>query len=143
MNTKEVWRSVPSVPGLLASSDGRLMTIPYSAPLPNGGQRQYGGSPTFGQWDGCRYIHLFRGKTYKVHRLVCEAFNGPAPDEYVCMHLDENSRNNQPGNLAWGTQKQNLNAPGFIAYCRSRTGEHSPTAKARQRRDLQPQGYSA
>jgi hypothetical protein len=38
----------------------------------------------------------------------------------VCMHLDENSRNNKPENLAWGTQKENLNAPGFIDYCKSK-----------------------
>lgn len=75
---------------------------------------------------------MYRGKTYKVHRLVCEAFNGPPPFQgAVCMHLDEDYRNNRPDNLAWGTQKENLNAPGFIAYCRSRTGENSPTAKGR------------
>jgi hypothetical protein len=49
------------------------------------------------------------------------------------MHLNENSDDNRPENLAWGTQKQNLNAPGFIAYCKSRTGENSPTAKSRRK----------
>jgi hypothetical protein len=29
------------------------------------------------------------------------------------MHVDEDSRNNKPTNLKWGTQKQNLNFPGF------------------------------
>lgn len=36
------------------------------------------------------------------------------------MHLDEDNGNNRPGNLAWGTQQQNLNAPGFKQYCRER-----------------------
>lgn len=128
---KEIWKLIPSVPGLLASSHGRLMIAPYTAPLPHGGVRQYGGQPTRGQWDGTRFIYVFAGKTHKVARLVCEAFNGPAPDGMVCMHGDENSRNNCPSNLEWGTQKQNLNAPGFLAYCRSRTGANSPTFKAR------------
>lgn len=101
--------------------------------MPYGGERQYGGEPTFGQWDGQRFIYPLDGKSHKVARLVCEAFNGPAPEGMVCMHLDENARNNVPDNLEWGTQKQNLNAPGFIEYCRSRTGENSPTVKARRR----------
>ncbi len=50
------------------------------------------------------------------------------------MHLDENAANNGADNLAWGTQKENLNAPGFLTYCRSRTGEDSPVAKARRAR---------
>src|SRR5690348_4842729 len=119
----EIWRLVPSVSGLLGSSRGRLMIVPFSAPLPNGGTRQYGGIARKGSWDGCRYVFQWKDKTYKVARLVCEAFHGAAPfDGAVCMHLDENSRNNAPENLRWGTQKENLNAPGFLEYCRSRTG---------------------
>lgn len=131
MDDKEIWRAIPSLAGVLASSHGRLMVAPYSAPLPNGGTRQYGGEPTLGQWDGDRYIYQREGKSHKVARLVCEAFNGPCPDGLVCMHSDENARNNRPGNLEWGTQKQNLNAAGFLDYCRSRTGDKSTHAKAR------------
>lgn len=133
MHDKEVWRAIPSLPGVLASSYGRLMVSPYTAPLPNGGTRQYGGEPTYGQWDGKRYIYANGSKTYKVARLICEAFNGTCPDGLVCMHDDENARNNRPGNLLWGTQKQNLNAPGFLAYCHSRTGDQSPIVKSRAR----------
>lgn len=128
---KEIWRLVPSVPGVIASSWGRLMVIPYLSR--RGTRAHYGGRPTYGQWDGDRFIYPFRGKTYKVARLICEAFSGPPPfARAVAMHGDENSRNNRPDNLSWGTQKQNLNAPGFLAYCRSRTGENSPTVKARR-----------
>lgn len=88
-----------------------------------------------GQWDGKRYLYARRGnKTLKVARLVCEAFHGSPPDgSSVCMHMDENSRNNRPENLAWGTQKENLNAPGFIEYCKGRTGDSSATAKGRMK----------
>lgn len=83
-----------------------------------------------------RYIYNYRGKNYKVHRLVCEAFHGPAPfEKAVVMHLDDDATNNKPENLAWGTQKQNLNTPAFIAYCKSRTGENSPTVKGKARRE--------
>jgi hypothetical protein len=129
----ESWAPVPSQPGLLASSLGRVMVDPYEAPLPNGGNRVYGGTPTAGQWDGDRFVYPRRGhKTLKVHRLVCEAFNGPPQPGQICMHLNENSADNRPENLAWGTQQENMNAPGFIAYCKARTGDNSPMAKSRR-----------
>ena len=76
------------------------MVAPYTNT--NGrGPKQYGGNPTYGQWDGDRLIYARRGyKTLKVARLVCKAFHGPAPFERaVAMHKDENSRNNHPRNL--------------------------------------------
>lgn len=124
---------MPSRPELLASSWGRLMVVPYEKEMPRGGKRTYGGQPVYGCWDGDRLVYELKGKTAKVHRLVCEAFNGPAEPEQVCMHLDENSMNNMPSNLAWGTQKENLNAPGFLAYCRSRTGDNHPRTKGRKK----------
>lgn len=136
MEDLEVWRLIPSLQGVMASSRGRLMVVPYLAAVPRGkGMRQYGGEPTNGQWDGARYVYVLRGKTYKVHRLVCEAFNGPPPNGAVCMHMDENSRNNLPGNLKWGTQKENLNAPKFLEYCRGRVGANSPVIKGQTKQE--------
>jgi hypothetical protein len=123
---------VPSVPGLLASSLGRIMIVFFVQSMPGGGTRQYGGSPCKGSWDGTRYVFRWNlnGKTYRVARLVCEAFHGPPPfPGAVCMHLDESARNNVRSNLKWGTQKDNLNAPGFIAYCKSRIGDERPVVK--------------
>lgn len=131
MAKPEIWRLVPSVPGLLASSRGRVMIAPKMGTGRNA-NKQYGGYARTGEWDGKRYLLQWEGRTYKVARLVCEAFKGPAPEgKNVCMHLDENSRNNVPTNLQWGTQKENLNAPGFLEYCRGRTGENNPFIKGR------------
>ena len=132
MTTNEIWRNVPSLPGVLASNLGRIMREPHLKPMPKGGFRRYGGTPHFGVWEPKtrRYIAVIHGKTYKVHRLIAEAFHGGPPfPRSVVMHIDENSRNNQAINLVWGTQKENLNAPGFILYCKSRTGDNSPHAK--------------
>lgn len=115
----EIWRVVPSVPQYMASSEGRIMVVPYIGFMPNGSLRHYGGQPHFGVWSKQdeRFICVLKGKTYKVHRLVCEAFNGQPPFEKpVCMHVDENSANNRPSNLQWGTQKENLNSEGFKVY---------------------------
>lgn len=82
-----------------------------------------------------RFIIVVRGTTYKVARLVAEAFHGPAPfDRAVVMHLDENAANNRADNLAWGTQRENLNAPGFLEYCRGRAGDRHPVAVGKRRR---------
>lgn len=120
----EVWKVVPSKPQFLASSEGRIMVAPYFAEMPRGGKRQYGGEPHFGVWnklDG-RFVVYHKGRTYKVHQLVCEAFNGAKPfEKAVVMHLDENAANNRPSNLAWGTQAENLNAPLHTGY--KATGE--------------------
>lgn len=47
------------------------------------------------------------GSTRKVHRAVCEAWHGPAPEGLVCRHLDGDPLNSTPGNLAWGTVAEN------------------------------------
>jgi hypothetical protein len=129
---KETWRSIESTPGVMASSMGRIMSVPYEV---NG--RRCVSTPSSGRWSkntgGGRYIHTLLGKTFRVARLVCETFNGPQPPgKPVCMHLDEDSRNNLPGNLAWGTQKENLNAPKYTEFNRHRVrlfGEDNPNYK--------------
>ena len=134
--TEETWRLIPSLPDYMASTEGRIMRVPFVGVMPQGGTRHYEGFARRGVWDGTRYIHQHKGKTYRVHRLICEAFNGEPPfDDAVVMHLDENSRNNKPSNLKWGTQKENLNAPGFLEYCRARTGERNPFIKGRAKQE--------
>jgi len=132
---QEEWRPVPSEPDLEASSLGRIRVKPHKVPMPRGGFRTCGGQPTKGQWSKTerRYVYARRGhKTLKVARLVCEAFNGPKPfKNAVAMHDNENSRDNRPCNLKWGTQKANLNYPGFIAYCKRRTGKDNPHVKGK------------
>ena len=134
----EVWKPVPSLSGVLASSYGRIKLPSRTATMPHGGIRHYHPKPTY----GCRVKssknarHTYYGVStkffgnIKVHRAVCEAFHGKPPFERaVVIHLDEDATNNRPENLKWGTQKENLNMPKFIEYCKSRTGKNSPSYK--------------
>lgn len=124
---EEVWKPIPSLPEYEASSMGRLRRLPFYGQMPNGGERPYGGKITLGtlRKDSGRRAMVFKGKNYKVHRLVCEAFHGPQPSGCVAMHLDGNPLNNRADNLAWGTQKENLNHKDFLKYCKERRGENS------------------
>ena len=46
-------------------------------------------------------------KRFRAARLVALTFIGPAPAGSQLRHLDGNNRNDAPGNLAWGTAKEN------------------------------------
>ena len=137
----EEWKPVPSLPGVMASSEGRILLPPRHAPLPNGGWRLYTPEPTTGVRKmakrGAKHVYLgFFNSAYgniKVHQAVCEAFHGEKPfPKAVVIHLDENALNNRPDNLKWGTQKENLNMPKIKAYHQSRTGNDNPHVKGRK-----------
>lgn len=72
------------------------------------------GNSTFGG-DAGRYlkVSVYRDGQEKphleyVHVLICTAFYGPRPKNMIVLHGDDNRRNNSSGNLAWGTQQQNI-----------------------------------
>ena len=132
---KEVWRCVPSKPGIEASSFGRIRKQPHIGKMPHGGIKHYETSPTSGQVRRAKKgaAHSYRGVHFRgignirVHQAVCEAFHGPKPfPTAVVIHIDENAHNNRPENLKWGTQKENLNMPKVKAWHRSRRGEAHP-----------------
>lgn len=76
-------------------------------------------SGTMKRMKGCfcskkNYLHLNlrfkdgKRKCYLVHIAVCSAFHGEKPDpKSQVRHLDGNSLNNRPDNLAWASAKQN------------------------------------
>lgn len=62
-----------------------------------------------------------------VHRLVLEAFVGPAPDGQQGAHNDGNSMNNAVTNLRWATPKQNM--ADRVAHGTANRGERHGMAK--------------
>ena len=135
-------REIKSIDGAMANGMGQIKFPCSESKMPNGGTRAYITKWVFGvkrraskTARHCYFGTLYKGKNYKIHRLVCEAFHGPPPfPRAVVIHIDEDGLNNRPENLKWGTQKENLNMPGFLKYCRSRTGGNSPSTKGIKRK---------
>ena len=130
-------KPIQSIEGAFANELGQIKLPERQAKMPHGGWRKYKTKWIFGtkrrSTKTARHEYygiLYRGKNYKIHRLICEAFHGPAPDgKPIVLHLNENALDNRPENLKWGSQKENLNMPKFIEYCKGRTGENSPRIK--------------
>lgn len=99
MSDPEAWRPIPSAPGYEASTLGRIRNASTGRVLRD--QRNT---------RGYRKVHLGREQQNRlVHRLVCEAFHGPAPTggEHA-DHIDFDRTNNRPDNLRWLAAAANL-----------------------------------
>lgn len=127
----EVWRSIPSLAGYSASSQGEVRRDPCKIAMPRGGFRALDGAPRKANIvKGRRKITIGR-RSHNVAALVCEAFHGPKPfPRAEAMHLDEHALNDVPGNLAWGSRRENMNAPKLRASMSARqTGQLHHNAK--------------
>ena len=122
---EEVWRPVPSISDVEASSWGRVrrtITLYRNAPRPTYGVRNYTRNRA-GEKIYCTRVVAWTGiGSRSVPRLVAEAFHGPAPfPKAQVLHLDDDTDNNRPENLRWGTHRENLNSGRFRDLCRART----------------------
>lgn len=96
----ELWQTVPSFPSYQASSAGRIRKA---------GKSGYVLTQSLdGDYLRVGLSHLNKKYTRRVHVLVCEAFHGKRPKGKVVRHLDGNQQRNVPINLAYGTQKENI-----------------------------------
>jgi hypothetical protein len=97
----EEWRSICGVEGRYeVSNEGRVRRHYHSGPRVI--------TPSLDKY-GYHTIRLSRDgvrRAYKVHRLVCEAWNG-APTAEHCAHFDGDKLNNRPENLRWASRSEN------------------------------------
>lgn len=104
------WKDIPSCPGYVASSEGKIGRV-----LPTGHVRvlrPYVRSKRDVRGRGSYLtvsisIRNVRRSAY-VHRLVCEAFHGPPPSSsHQACHGPLGATSNDPQNLRWGTPEEN------------------------------------
>lgn len=107
--TEEEWRSVPGYEGLYeVSSLGRVLRLPIKIQRPNGvlARSKSGLLKPTPRKSGHLYVSIFKNgkrKTIGVHRLVCLAFHGPAPeDKPMALHFNDAPADNRAENLRWG-----------------------------------------
>lgn len=107
------YRAVPGFPGYRVGDDGTVWSCLRRVGLGIGG----GCRIVLGErWrrlkartapDGYPYVQLRRRNYRKIHRLVLEAFVGPAPAGHIACHADGSKRNNRLTNLRWDTPSAN------------------------------------
>lgn len=94
---REVWKPVAGLEGYKISNQGRVSSPYRRAPL----------SGSIDQ-DGHVRVCVRGRRCFQVHRLVAEAFIGPAPFEGAqILHENGIPDDNRVENLYWGTAKQN------------------------------------
>lgn len=126
-------RQIPVSPNsdYMAGSDGNI----YSRTKYKGfGKKEYvDWYPLQGHNSGKGYLtvslcHENKKVTKSVHRMVCMAFHGmPEPLTLQTRHKDGIPSNNNPTNLAWGTQIENW--ADREAHGHGMRGEKHPMAK--------------
>lgn len=112
----EQWRHVPNWEGkYLVSDHGRIFSLPRTIMRNRAGV-------IHAVWRSGKFLKAYKKNGYPavglkseglleklyIHRLVCEAFNGPCPLGHEVAHNDGNRLNSHANNLRWATRKENM-----------------------------------
>ena len=127
---KEVWKDVIRYKGLYAvSSFGRIKRKARTTMRSNGRALNLRDKVLKPNNIGEGYYQVKLTKDQKeksllLHRLLCRAFNGPAPKGKPHVnHLDGDKDNNRPSNLAWCSVGEN-NQHAYDTGLKKRGGDH-------------------
>lgn len=104
----EEWKVIASASDYAVSNLGRVMRVVSSGRFQKGTTLK----PVKSGRRGYPSVVLSTAggfKRFKIHRLVCEAFHGPAPEgKGDVAHFDGDVRNNTVSNLRWATRSENM-----------------------------------
>lgn len=112
-NYPERWLPVSGYEGLYEVSDfGNVRSLDRLSAYKDGRSSLRKGRILKAQKDnlGRLQVRLSKdgvGKTFRVHRLVLEAFDRPRPEGLIACHWDDNPENNRLENLRWDTPSGN------------------------------------
>lgn len=101
------WKPIPGFPGYEASAAGEIRAAKSRVRARQGQPLKPWTVERHGRL--ASYVQLGRGNKVLVHRLVCAAFHGPAPEGMNdCAHVNHNSLDNRASNLKWSTHADNM-----------------------------------
>lgn len=109
----EIWKDIEGWEGSYQVSDcGRVRSLDRMVESSNGRFRRFEGQVLRLQTNtnGYLYIGLHGAGRHvgaAVHRLVLQAFGGPAPEGHECNHKDGDKSNSRIENLEWSTKSDN------------------------------------
>ena len=108
----ETWKPVVGFEGLYEISDfGRIKSLDRMIQR-RGHTKLLRGRLLTSSVNGAGHLQINLSnenkKSFKVHRLVLEAFTGPCPQGLECCHNDGNHVNNHIENLRWDTRSSNI-----------------------------------
>lgn len=111
LNEIEVWKDVIGYEGsYVVSSMGRIKSLDREISFINGNTRKYKGRIIYGYKNDKGYIVVsLKGKQYKLHRLIAEAFIPNPKNKIEVDHINTIRDDNRAENLRWATSKENSN----------------------------------
>ena len=101
----EIWRKIPDYEDYLVSNFGNVRSFKN--------KKYVNGLPMKVQENRASYMKIIlwkngKRKELKLHRIVCELFNGVPPEgKEQVNHIDGNKRNNHYTNLEWTSSSEN------------------------------------
>ena len=106
---KEVWKDIKDYEGFYqVSSLGRVKRLAYRRKDSLGRKQFYCEKVLKGSYDKDGYLSVsIRGKTCRIHRLVCEAFHPNPEHKPQVNHLNNHRDDNRASNLEWVTNSEN------------------------------------
>lgn len=113
--TREKWKDIHGYEGLYQVSDlGRIKSLGRTITYANGTSHPYKERVRKNNThkNGYKNVDLWkdgRAKTFKVHRLVAQAFVPNPKNLSEVNHIDEDKENNKASNLEWVTPEYNTN----------------------------------
>ena len=110
----EIWKPINGYEGLYEVSNlGRVKSLARIHIMPNGAVMKHSEKILVAVDDGKGYLRLHlskdgKVKSFRVHRLVAQAFIQNSNDFPTVNHIDGNKKNNVMDNLEWCTQAENI-----------------------------------